>query len=245
MPVYNAPNSILETLTQAQRDNFLLMADTDVRTILQRLEAAASGQIAQAERIDDTRSLLAKVRNATTINKKVVLEQADFVLVAGVWTAQCLHGLDDERPSVTIYDNSGDQQIIQFVATTYESGIVELTSSQYSDNTYPLVVSFYGQAQGAYSYKEGDSASMPGWNASFKVYFSYLNRFGWSGFEGNYQQNPAIHQAFLTPYDFFVYTYQDDDIFAKIDGRNHLASYVVITKEEYETKRLQPGVIIL
>ena len=244
MPVFNVINSSLSTFTQTQQDNLILMADTDVRSILQSLEAIKAVQVEQSTQGDNTRFLLSKVRNSTTLDRQVVIEKASFVFVGGVWLAQCAYELDDSRPIVIIYDSTGDQQLIQFVAKTNSSGVVELTQTQYNDNAFPLTVSLSGRAVGAYTYKDADSASMPGWNASFKVYFSYLNRFGFPGFEGNYQQNPAINQAFLTPYDFFVYTMQNDNVFAKIESRNPLSFYIVITREEYETKRLQPGTVL-
>lgn len=245
MPVYNAPIASLSTLTPQQQENLILMADTDVRSILQSLEAVKAIQVEQAVQDSNTRLLLSKVRNSTTLDKQVVIDKTSFVLTGAIWIAQCVHDLDDLRPVVSIYDAAGDQQLIQFVAKTNTSGIIELTQTQYNENAFPLTVSLSGRASGAYAYKEGDTASMPGWNASFKVYFGYLNRFGYPGFEGGYSQIPYIYQAFLTPYDFFVYTHQGDDIFGKIDSRNALSSYITITRQEYETKRLQPGVIII
>ena len=245
MPVYNAPIASLSTLTPLQQENLIIMADTDVRSILQSLEAVKAMQVEQAAQNDDTRSLISKVRNSTTLDKQVTIEKTSFVLTGVIWIAQCVHDLDDLRPVVSIYDATGDQQLIQFVAKTNTSGIVELTQAQYNDNAFPLTISLNGRAKGAYVYKEGDSASMPGWNAGFNTYYAYLNRFGYPGFEGSYQQNPVIKAAFLTPYDFFVYTHQDNDVFAKIDSRSALSFYITITRQEYETKRLQPGVIIL
>ena len=245
MPVYNAPIASLSTLTPQQQENLILMADTDVRTVLQSLEAIKAIQVKQTTQNEDTRRLLSKVRNSTTLDRQVQIEKSSFVLTGGVWITQCDYDLDDSRPVVSIYDATGDQQLIQFVAKTSSSGVVELTQTQYDDNAFPLTVSLSGRAKGAYSYKQDIWTSMPGWNAGFRVYYGYLGRAGNAGFEGNYQQNPLINQAFVTPYDFFVYTDQDDDGYKKIDSRDHLSSYITITREEYETRRLQPGIIIL
>ena len=245
MPVFNVNNSTLSTFTQAQQDNLILMVDTDVRSILQSLEAIKATQVKQATQDSDTRLLLSKVRNSTTLDKQIVISKTSFVLTDAIWMAQCVHDLDDLRPVVSIYDATGDQQLIQFVAKTNTSGVVELTQAQYDGNAFPLTVALSGRASGAYVYKSNDYGSMPGWNAKFNLYYGYLNRFGNPGFEGNYQQNPQVSQAFLTPYDFFVYTHQNDDFFGKIDSRDALSSYITITRQEYETKRIQPGVIFL
>ena len=243
MPVYNGSNSSLGTLTSIQLENLSLMADTDVRSILQSLEAAATAQQAVNSRIDDTRTLLSKVKNATTAERKVQIEKPSFVLTGLIWIAQCIHDLDDDRPSVTIYDNNGDEQLIQFVAKTKTSGILELTQAQYDGNAFPLLVSVIGVYKGAYPYRETDSVSFPGFTASFKVYYGYMNRFGQPGFEGGFTENPYIIQAFITPFDFFVYTWQGGDYYKKIDGRSPASLYISISRQEYETKQKQPGVI--
>ena len=138
MPVFNVTNSSLSTLTQTQQDNLILMANTDIRSVLSSLTNLSTAIASQAASVALNTAGVAALKSITVIEKSVVLAKTSFTFAANVWTINVFHELNNKFPITAIFDATGDAQFIQFVGKDPMNGTVELTQAQYDANAFPL-----------------------------------------------------------------------------------------------------------
>lgn len=143
------PLSLLEsfpesTLLALQGIN--LMANTDTRTTLAAIEAAALkadqaltvGQGAQTK-ADLTANSLVEAKTEMVLDRRFELSQAMFTLENGFMVADVTHDLTAGQPQMSLTDAQGDEQgFAQLIAKSPSVARVELSMSQYNDNSYPL-----------------------------------------------------------------------------------------------------------
>ena len=174
MPVFNVASTALSTLTQAQQDNLILMANTDIRTVLASLANLSTVQATQAASIALNAAGVTELKAITVIEKTQVLAKSSFTLAANIWSVNVFHELNNKFPVTAIFDAAGDAQFIQFVGKDLMNGTVELTQAQYDSNAFPLNIVLHSKVSPV------GTGSAPGqWklNTAINVYYRLLNGF--------------------------------------------------------------------
>lgn len=125
--------------------DFKVMATTDIKTILGGMDAISTQSMANATAIATQGTTLATIATSAVSEKIIALNKAQFQLNNGFWNAAVEHNLGTRFPGISVYDNDGDLQLVEFVAINENSGRLVLTASQYNDNNYPLTVNLQGR----------------------------------------------------------------------------------------------------
>ncbi len=125
------------------------MANTDIRSMLAAVEAATMQGNTNAATIATQGVTLADVKATAVVEKNFTLQKGAFILEGDVYRAPIQHDMGSKFPGVTIYDNDGDLQLAEFIALSETLCKLELTTSQWVDNSFPLTVNL--QARNAAS----------------------------------------------------------------------------------------------
>ena len=147
MPVYNLSNippTLLETIAMAQ---------SDTRELVIALEAqAAANTSTQASltaaqtTINTINATLGNVQGFMTQPEQFSIHKDRFSLVGGLRVQSVTHGLSVGQTQMTLIDSTGDiQGFAQLIATSSTVATVELSITQWNDNSYPLTLLIHGR----------------------------------------------------------------------------------------------------
>ena len=147
MPVYN-PSNIPSTLLQT-----IAMTQSDTRELVIALEALqASNATTQATltatqaTVDTVNATLGTVQGFMTQPEQFTIQKDRFDLIGGVRVQTVTHGFSVGQYQMTLIDNTGDiQGFAQLIATSSTVATVELSITQWNDNSYPLTLLIHGR----------------------------------------------------------------------------------------------------
>ena len=236
MPVFNVANSDLSSLTQAQQDNLILMANTDIRTVLSNLASLSTVQASQTTSIALNTAGVTELKAVTVIEKTQVLAKTSFTFAANVWSINIFHELNSKFPITAIFDATGDAQFIQFVGKDLMNGTVELTQAQYDSNTFPLNIVLHARPLAIVA-----GSGMGQWklNTITSVFYRLLNGVISSSNDGinvsaNTATNITITVAYITPSQG-VAVFPYNDAFYAINLTDLTASWGYLSPAQYQT----------
>ena len=236
MPVFNVTNSALSTLTQTQQDNLILMANTDIRSVLSSLTSLSTVQASQTASIALNTAGVTELKAITVIEKSQVLAKTSFTFAANVWTVNVFHELNNKFPITAIFDATGDVQFIQFVGKDLMNGTVELTQAQYDSNTFPLNIVLHARPS---TIVAGSGVGQWKLNTITNVFYRLLNGVISSSNDGiNVSANTAtsvnITVAHITPSQG-VAVFSHNDTFYAINLADLTTSWVYLSPAQYQT----------
>ena len=116
------------------------MASTDIRTMLQNLEAIGTQTMSNAADLAAQSVTLADVKATAVVEKNFTIAKAAFLLEGNVYRAPIAHMMRSRSPGVTIYDADGDLQLAEFIVVDLDNAKLELSAGQFADNSFPLTV---------------------------------------------------------------------------------------------------------
>ena len=122
-----------------------LMASTDIRSTLNALEMVITQSVASTAGLASQVAAFSALSNATVVQKSFNLLKAAFLLEGAVYRAPIAHNMATRSPVCAVYDADGDLQLVQVIGLDASNLKIELTASQYNDNTYPLTVNLQAQ----------------------------------------------------------------------------------------------------
>jgi hypothetical protein len=164
MPVFN-------TIPPETQEKLIIMASTDIRSMLANLEAATAQGTQNAATIATQGVTLADVKATAVVEKDFTLQKAAFALEGDVYRALIQHDMGSKFPGVTIYDNGGDLQLAEFIALDTMKCKLELTAIQWADNDFPLTVNLQARSSATVAGPIGMSGyAVPG--TEFKVRYN-------------------------------------------------------------------------
>jgi hypothetical protein len=166
--------SLLKSI-QINTENLQTMASTDIRSLLNNLEALTTQTAANTSTAASQAVKLADVIATAIIEKNFTIEKIGFFLEGSVYRASINHMMGTRTPGVTIYDADGDLQLAEFIAVDKNNAKLELTPSQYADNAFPLTVNLQARNAATVAQPAGmNGYAVPG--SVFKVRFNVLGR---------------------------------------------------------------------
>ena len=122
------------------------MASTDIRATIQRLENIEDQSNDTYNQVQAQGVTITSTVAEMVIERVITVQKAAFTLLNGFWIATIDHLLNNSAPGIAVYDNDGDLQLVQYIASNPNSGRLEMSQSQYDDSNFPFKVSVQGKS---------------------------------------------------------------------------------------------------
>lgn len=198
-------------------EGFIPMANTDTRTTNAKLEALdakaeqalQTGQTAQTT-AQSTADSLTQAKTEMVLNREFELTSAMFALENGFRVADVTHDLTGSKPDMSLTDAQGDDQgFAQLISKSPTVVRVELSPTQWTDNSYPMFLTLQGlkgsATVGAFKLMTGTLTSF---NKASGVLSRYVDGVGATAMASN------VEWAFIEPvYKTVAYKLQNQSCF--------------------------------
>lgn len=122
------------------------MASTDIRDTILRLESIEVQSNETYTQVQAQDIVITSTVAEMVIERVITVQKAAFTLLNGFWVATIDHLLNNSAPGVAVYDNDGDLQLVQYIASNPNSGRLEMSLQQYDDSSFPFKVSVQGKS---------------------------------------------------------------------------------------------------
>lgn len=229
-------------ITQGNPNQMPTYNPSDIRSFKKMLADQAQQLTEQAAQLVTTGAKLVTLETTMVIEKTFTVAKAAFSLVDGFWVYNLLHEMQSVTPDVTIFDDGGDQQLIQSIGVDLNNLKIELSQVEYDDGSFPLTVNIQAKNAPMMSNFVAGSWNDAGDTSQLRFLNGKVERTLDMGVTIDRQLFPDLTatEAFFTT-DNFVYALLDNGVFV----RTQLNVWIVsdVTVEAYNSAKYVAGAI--
>ena len=144
------------------------MPGSDIRSMIEAAERSTLQGEANALKLTQQGVTIASTIAEMVVERVITVEKSAFNLLNSVWIADIEHSLNNSKPSVTVYDNDGDLQLVEFIAVDANNGRLELSANQYRDNAFPLTIKLQGKPSSTVAVSEMNVVTLSQFGMKFR-----------------------------------------------------------------------------